>query len=79
MKKLQGQTPPDRFAALGVDPRDLWKSPTALSEFITTNGKIMPGWVLGNKGSTQRKLAKAIRRCRAAGLLSTVHRSVFER
>lgn len=74
----EGLTRHDRFAKLNANPLELWKSPTALSEFITSNGKIMPSWVLGNKGKTQKKLAKAVRRCRAAGLLSTVHRSVFD-
>lgn len=78
IKRLEGVTKPDRFAELNVNPLDLWKSPTALSSYITTNGRIMPGYVNGNKGATQKKLSKAIRRCRAAGLLSTVHRSVFE-
>lgn len=74
----EGLSRHDKFAKLNADPLELWKSPTALSEFITSNGKIMPSWVLGNTGKTQKKLAKAVRRCRAAGLLSTVHRSVFD-
>lgn len=77
-KEMQKTEKVDRFDSLGVNPLELWKSPMALQEFVTTNGKIIPGYALGLKGKNQKKLAKAIRRCRAAGLLSHVHRSVFE-
>lgn len=76
--QLEGLTKVDKFAQLNVNPLELWKSPTALSNYITSNGRIMPGYVTGNKGTTQKKLSKAIRRCRAAGLLSSVHKSVFD-
>ncbi|KAF5100901.1 hypothetical protein DV451_002376 [Geotrichum candidum] len=57
----------------GRDPLDFWRYPEVLTDFITTNGKIIPGHSLGNNGKTQRRVAKAIRRARAAGLLSYFH------
>lgn len=66
----------DQFAERKVNPLSLWKDDQALSDFITSNGRILPGHITGLKGKTQKRLAKAIRRCRAAGLLSTVHQSV---
>lgn len=67
----------DIFAELHLDPVELWKSPNLLNKYITQNGKIIPGWVNKLKGPSQKRVAKAIRRCRAAGLLSTVQSSVF--
>lgn len=66
----------DQFADRKVNPLSLWKDDQALSEFVTSNGRILPGHITGLRGKTQKRLAKAIRRCRAAGLLSTVHQSV---
>lgn len=66
----------DKFKATGINPLALWKYPSSLSQYITTNGKIIPGYQHGTKGKNQKRLAKAIRRCRAAGLLSYVHRGV---
>lgn len=57
----------------GRDPLDFWRYPEVLTDFITTNGKIIPGYSLGHNGKTQRRVAKAIRRARAAGLLSYFH------
>lgn len=76
-RKLQRRPKNDRFDLTGVNPLELWKSPDVLSHFVTSNGKIIPGYVLGTQGKNHKKLAKAIRRARAAGLLSPLHRSVF--
>jgi ribosomal protein S18 len=66
----------DLFAEVKLNPVSLWKDAETLSSFVSVNGRILPGYLIGTKGKTQRRLAKAIRRCRAAGLLSPVHKSV---
>lgn len=66
----------DLFKATGQDPLDFWKHPDALSDYVTTNGRIIKGVLLGHSGKTQRRLAKAIRRSRAAGLMPYFHKSV---
>lgn len=75
-KNARAVTKVDKFKVTGINPLALWKHPSALSQFITTNGKIIPGYMHGTKGKNQKRLSKAIRRCRAAGLLSHVHRGV---
>lgn len=77
MNKLMNPPKNDVFQELNLDPIELWKSPTLLSRYITQNGKIIPGYINMLSAKSQRQIAKAIRRCRAAGLLSTVHKSVF--
>lgn len=67
----------DRFSNSSVDPLSLWRYPDVLSEYITANGKILPSHMTGMSGHNHKRLAKAIRRARAAGLLSHVHRSVM--
>lgn len=57
------------------DPLDLWKRPDILNEFVTHNGKIVQGAVVGNKGKTHKRISKAIRRSRAAGLMPYFHKS----
>lgn len=66
----------DLFNASRQDPLEFWKNPDALSEYVTTNGRIIQGVQLGHSGKTQRRLAKAIRRARAAGLMPYFHKSV---
>lgn len=77
MDALMNPPVKDVFRELKLDPLQLWKSPTLLSKFITQNGKIMPGFVNQLKSKSQRQVARAVRRCRAAGLLSPVHQAVF--
>ncbi|KAA8904516.1 hypothetical protein TRICI_005461 [Trichomonascus ciferrii] len=69
-------TPTDRFKELKMDPLKLWKHPQELSDYISDSGRILPGYLHGHKKKTQKRLAKAIRRARAAGLLSPVHKHV---
>lgn len=69
-------TPTDRFKELKMDPLRLWKHPQELSDYISDSGRILPGYLHGHKKKTQKRLAKAIRRARAAGLLSPVHKHV---
>lgn len=54
----------------GVDPLTLWKYPSILGNFVNSNGKIRLGVLYGHSGKTHKRLSKAIRRARAAGLLS---------
>lgn len=66
----------DIFDKNEINPLSLWTDSKSLSKFVSTNGSILPGRMTGTRGKNQRRLAKAIRRARAAGLLSTVHRDV---
>lgn len=66
----------DIFDKNEINPLSLWTDSKSLSKFISTNGSILPGRMTGTRGKNQRRLAKAIKRARAAGLLSTVHRDV---
>lgn len=64
----------DPFEKTGVDPRDLYTMPEILSRFVTSAGQILPREITGCNGKNQKKLGVAIKRARAAGLLSTVHK-----
>lgn len=68
--------PKDKFKQIKLDPLKLWKYPRDLSDYISDSGRIMPGYVNGHKKKTQKRLAKAIRRARSAGLLSPMHKHV---
>lgn len=74
----------DRQARLGSktnklegDPLKLWKNTDILAEFVNSNGMIIQGSVSGLPPKTQKKLSKAIRRARAAGLMPYFHKPVF--
>lgn len=64
----------DPFEKTGIDPRDLYTMPEILSRFVTSAGQILPREVTGCNGKNQKKLGIAIKRARASGLLSTVHK-----
>ncbi|CAN6666852.1 hypothetical protein TRVA0_038S01112 [Trichomonascus vanleenenianus] len=72
-KRIQSAS---KFKDFKKDPLTYWKNPAFLSDFLTSNGKILPSYVTGYRKKTQKKLAKAIKRARSAGLLSPVHKSV---
>lgn len=57
-----------------VNLDDIWKNPQLLSDYVNSNGKILKGVVTGNSPKTQKKIAKAIRRARAAGLMPYFHK-----
>ncbi|KAK9473613.1 mitochondrial 37S ribosomal protein bS18m [Dipodascopsis tothii] len=65
----------DRVAAVGIDPLTKVKDPHFLSDFITPMGNIKSAQENNVSKKTQRRLVKAIKRARAAGLLSTVHQT----
>ncbi|ORY92035.1 ribosomal protein S18 [Syncephalastrum racemosum] len=65
------QTPAqDPFDVLDLDPLHEYKNTELLSYFVSDMGKILPRNVTGVTAKNQRKLAKAIKRARAMGLLS---------
>lgn len=66
----------DPFEKTGIDPRDLYTMPEILSRFVTSTGQILPRDITGCNSKNQKKLGIAIKRARAAGLLSTVHKDV---
>ncbi|QSL64668.1 hypothetical protein MERGE_001970 [Pneumocystis wakefieldiae] len=64
----------DPWKQLCISPLKHYKSFNVLSEFITEMGRILPRDETGCSAKHQRQLAKAIRRCRGIGLLSTTQR-----
>lgn len=56
-----------------VNPLDLYTSPEILSQYMSSTGKILHSDVTGLSAKNQRRLAKAIRRAQAIGLLSKTH------
>ncbi|CCJ29519.1 unnamed protein product, partial [Pneumocystis jirovecii] len=64
----------DPWKRLHTTPLKQYKSFNVLSDFITEMGRILPREETGCTAKHQRQLAKAIRRCRAIGLLSAVQR-----
>ncbi|CAO3678146.1 unnamed protein product [Umbelopsis vinacea] len=61
----------DPFDALGLDPLKEYKNFNLLSNFVSDMGKILPRQQTGITAKNQRKLAKAIKRARAMGLMSS--------
>lgn len=64
----------DPFERNGINPLDLYTMPFILSRFLTSTGQIVSRDVTGCNSKNQKKLAIAIKRARACGLLSTVHK-----
>ncbi|SMN19951.1 similar to Saccharomyces cerevisiae YER050C RSM18 Mitochondrial ribosomal protein of the small subunit, has similarity to E. coli S18 ribosomal protein [Maudiozyma saulgeensis] len=56
-----------------INPLDLYTSPEILSQYMSSTGKILHSDVTGLSAKNQRRLAKAIRRAQAIGLLSKTH------
>ncbi|ODQ66951.1 hypothetical protein NADFUDRAFT_81596 [Nadsonia fulvescens var. elongata DSM 6958] len=65
----------DKFIKTGKDPIHLWKDRVALSQFIHPDGRIQPKDLNSVRQKTQRRIAKAVKRSRAAGLLPYFHRA----
>ncbi|KAL2866372.1 mitochondrial 37S ribosomal protein bS18m [Aspergillus lucknowensis] len=76
MKKWKRRTPPgtDAFDALKLNPLDLYKNFSIMSEYMTQMGRIKHRKETGLSGVNQRKIAKAIRRAVGLGLMPSVHR-----
>ncbi|CDR38911.1 CYFA0S02e08438g1_1 [Cyberlindnera fabianii] len=57
-----------------VNPLDCYTNTKYLSSYLTSTGRIHPREVTKLSLKNQKRLAKAIKRARAAGLLSSVHK-----
>lgn len=64
----------DAFDALDLNPLDLYKNFSIMSEYVTEMGRIRHSSETGLRPVNQRKIAKAIRRAVALGLMPSVHR-----
>ncbi|KAK9477179.1 hypothetical protein V1514DRAFT_334772 [Lipomyces japonicus] len=65
----------DKFKYLELDPMDKVIDPSFLSSFIRSSGEIRPAQTSNLHPRIQKKMTRAIKRARALGLLSSVHRS----
>ncbi|KAL2833243.1 ribosomal protein S18 [Aspergillus cavernicola] len=76
MKKWHARKPPsaDAFDALDLNPMDVYKNFSIMSEYMTQGGRIKHRKMTGLRGVNQRKVAKAIRRAIGIGLMPSVHR-----
>ncbi|RCH81691.1 28S ribosomal protein S18c, mitochondrial, partial [Rhizopus stolonifer] len=63
----------DPFDVLGLDPLHEYKNYKLLSKFVSDMGKILPREQTGLTAKNQRKLAKAVKRARAMGLMSSTN------
>ncbi|KAI7871664.1 ribosomal protein S18 [Spinellus fusiger] len=66
----------DPFDTLGLNPLDEYKNYRLLSHFVSDIGKILPRTQTGVTAKNQRKLAQAIKRARAMGLMSCTSKYV---
>ncbi|CAG7947629.1 unnamed protein product [Penicillium nalgiovense] len=71
-KRQNPQT--DAFDALNLNPMDLYKNFSVMSEYMTSMGRIKPRSVTGLRPVNQRKIARALRRAIGMGLMPSVHR-----
>lgn len=74
--KQRNKTSRDPFERSGINPLNLYTMPVILSRFLSSTGQILPRQITGCNAKNQKKLAIAIERARASGLLSTVHKDV---
>ncbi|KAL1976394.1 hypothetical protein VTN31DRAFT_2676 [Thermomyces dupontii] len=76
MKKWSKRQSPNRdaFDELNINPLDQYKNFAIMSEYMTPMGRIKHRRVTGLRPVNQRKIAKAIRRAIAIGLMPSVHR-----
>ncbi|KAJ3284638.1 hypothetical protein HK104_009839, partial [Borealophlyctis nickersoniae] len=63
------QPPTDVCAMLKINPLDKWKDARFLAHFIRDTGMIKPRTETGLSAANQKKLAKAIKRARVAGVI----------
>ncbi|WEW57958.1 hypothetical protein PRK78_003425 [Emydomyces testavorans] len=75
MKKWKKKHSPssDVFDALAINPLDLYKNFSIMSEYMTEMGRIKPRSVTGLRPVNQRRIAKAIRRAIGLGLMPSVY------
>ncbi|KIV92084.1 ribosomal protein S18 [Exophiala mesophila] len=63
----------DPFDKLNINPLSLYKNFTVMSDLMTTAGRILHSKRTGLRPVNQRKIAKAIRRAIALGLMPSTH------
>lgn len=73
-KYPKNKTSRDPFERSGINPLNLYTMPLILSKFLSSTGQILPREITKCNSKNQKKLAIAIKRARACGLLSSVHR-----
>ncbi|KIX03938.1 ribosomal protein S18 [Rhinocladiella mackenziei CBS 650.93] len=75
-RKWRKRTRPttDAFDALSINPLSLYKNFSVMSEYMTEMGRIRHSDSTGLRPVNQRKIAKAIRRAIALGLMPSVHK-----
>ncbi|EPS31231.1 hypothetical protein POX_h09529 [Penicillium oxalicum] len=76
MKKWGKRKSPSRdaFDALNLNPLDLYRNFSIMSEYVSPLGRIKSREQTGLRPVNQRKIAKAIRRAMGLGLMPSVHR-----
>ncbi|KAJ2814193.1 hypothetical protein FBU31_004488 [Coemansia sp. 'formosensis'] len=73
-KAAESKTAKDPFVALGLNPLKAYKNSSLLSNFVTDMGKIKPRYKTGLTPKSQRRVAQAIKRARAFGLIPVTSR-----
>ncbi|TPX38717.1 hypothetical protein SeMB42_g06578 [Synchytrium endobioticum] len=73
-QRLERAAVPDYFAVTGKNPLNCYKDVLLLSNFVTQMGHIAPRSRTGLSIQNQRRVAKAIRRARAMGLMAYTHK-----
>ncbi|KAJ2747000.1 hypothetical protein GGI20_000896 [Coemansia sp. BCRC 34301] len=73
-KSAASRTAKDPFVALDMNPLKAYKNSSLLSRFITDMGKIKPRYKTGLTPKSQRRVAQAIKRARAFGLIPVTSR-----
>ncbi|KAK9387522.1 hypothetical protein V1515DRAFT_600895 [Lipomyces mesembrius] len=66
----------DRFKLIRRSPLEFYKDAHFLSEFVSPMGQIYAREITGLSCKNHRLVVRAVKRARAAGLLSTVHRAI---
>ena len=64
------------FNTVEINPTDFYVLPHLLSIYVNVSGQILHRSVTGLSGKKQKQMAKAIRRARAFGLMSSVAKDV---
>ncbi|KAK5103219.1 hypothetical protein LTS08_004024 [Lithohypha guttulata] len=75
-RKWRSKRAPDKdvFDVLSINPLDLYKNFSVMSEFITDMGRIKPRSLTGLRRVNQRRVAKAVKRAVAMGLMPSVYK-----
>ncbi|KAK5050497.1 hypothetical protein LTR84_003778 [Exophiala bonariae] len=64
----------DIFDQLNINPLSLYKNFTVMSDYMTDMGRVKHSKLTGLRPVNQRKIAKAIRRAIALGLMPSIHK-----